>query len=51
MAAEYSKQNDTIVWRYECGAGSYYNRRLSGLLWDILEHRWSHWRRGEGWRD
>lgn len=38
-------------WQYQCPDGEYVNTSLAGLLWDILAHRWWHFRRGDGWRD
>lgn len=38
-------------WRYDCPAGYYSNVSLIGLLWDIVSHRFWHFRRGDGWVD
>ena len=29
----------------------YFAHTLPGLVWQILAHRFWHWRRGDGWRD
>jgi hypothetical protein len=39
------------TWIYRCDAGEYWSDSLLGLLWDLLTHRFEHWRRGDGWRD
>jgi hypothetical protein len=38
-------------WYYICAAGSYQAPSLWRLVWDILAHRWWHYRRGDGWVD
>lgn len=39
------------MWKYTCSAGEYYNVSLIGLVKDIVVHRFSHWKKGEGWVD
>lgn len=31
--------------------GSYTADTLISLLWQIFQHRFNHWRKGEGWND
>jgi hypothetical protein len=31
--------------------GSYEANSLWSLFWEIMKHRYFHWRRGDGWRD
>ncbi len=38
-------------WIYRNKFGTYTESSLLRLVWAIVAHRYSHWRKGEGWTD
>ena len=38
-------------WIYRNKFGTYTESSLMRLVWVIYAHRFSHWRKGEGWTD
>ena len=44
---------DTSDYKYTLlvGEGAYFAQSIWGLIMEVLNHRFWHWKRGDGWMD
>ena len=45
------KEQFKYKFTYTVPSGTYYANSMWGLLWEVYSHRFSHFIKGEGWKD